>query len=335
MDSCVRRVVGCAFAVVRDHLRPAYDGAVEWLFMRTIKSIAFLTLSIVLAWPCFGWGPEGHRIIGDIATRYLSAKSKAAIKELLGDQSLADVSNWADEVRKDSAYDYLKPLHYINVPRSAAKIDLSRDCKNEQCVIGAINHYTEVLKNKNSTREEKITALKLIVHFVGDVHQPLHVSYAEDLGGNKVKVNFLGDSQRNLHAVWDSSLIEHQMKGDREAMEKDLFRKLTDKKLKQYRAAANPVDWGNESLTITRTLYKDVPRQGQIMVIDEAYCQRQAATINDRLSAAGVRLAALLNSIFGEDKPASHPTTRPATQPATAPATTTADSPASQPAEQQ
>jgi hypothetical protein len=289
-------------------------------------------LMLATALPCLGWGPEGHRVIGDIATRYLSAKSKAAIKDLLGDQSLADVANWADEVRKDPAYDYLKPLHYINVPRSAAKVDLARDCKNEQCVIGAINHYSEVLKNKNSTREEKITALKLIVHFVGDVHQPLHVSYEDDRGANLVKVNYLGDPTKNLHGVWDSSLVEQCTKGNCDEYEKSLLRGMTDARLKRYRASANPSDWANESLTITRSLYRDVPQGGKVMVIDQKYCDWSGPVIDERLSAAGVRLAALLNGIFGEDKAATRPMARPATRPATRPASAPATQPATQPA---
>ena len=301
--------------------------------MRRMILIDVIVMAVLLASPCFGWGPDGHRIIGDIATRYLSPKARAAIKDLLGDQSLADVSTWADEVRKDSAYDYLKPLHYINVPRNAAKVDMARDCKNEQCVIGAINHYTAVLKNRQSTRDERVTALKLLVHFVGDVHQPLHVSYEDDRGANWVKAQFFDQGEKNLHAIWDESLIDHRMHasgppggppggsaggsgGEREAFEKDLFRRLTEKKLKEWRGVTSPVEWANESLAITRRLYKDVPGQaqvqgqGQLMQIGEAYFEKNIGTVEDRLTAAGVRLAALLNTIFGDEKPTTRPSTK-------------------------
>ena len=297
--------------------------------LRRIILVNLVVLAVILASPCFGWGPDGHRIIGDIATKYLSAKSKAAIKDLVGEQTLADAGNWADEIRKDPQYDWAKPLHYINVPRDAEKVDLQRDCPDEKCVIGAINHYAGVLKSKTSTHDEKVIALKLLVHFVGDVHQPMHVSYEDDRGGNLVKATFLDQPFRNLHSIWDESLIAHRMNGDRAAMVKDLEAKLTDKKLKDLRSATNPVAWANESLAITRQLYKDVPAHGETMHLGQEYYQQHIGTVEDRLTAAGVRLAAMLNSIFGDDKPASRPArgagaaSAPASAPATSPVSPT------------
>jgi ankyrin repeat protein/S1-C subfamily serine protease len=280
-------------------------------------ALGFITLVLVIqAAPCLGWGPDGHRIIGDIATKYLSAKSKAAIKELLGEQTLADAGNWADEIRKDPQYDWVKPLHYINVPRDAAKVDLKRDCPDDKCVLGAINHYAAVLKDKSATHDDKVIALKLLVHFVGDVHQPLHVSYEDDRGANSIKTRvFDQPKERNLHAVWDETLIERRMNGDRSAMEEAMLKQVTDAKLKKWRAATNPVEWANESLTITRQLYKDVPPNGQVMTIDEAYYAKHIDTVEDRLTAAGVRLAAMLNGIFGEDRAAATMRTSQTTTP--------------------
>jgi hypothetical protein len=267
---------------------------------------------------CAGWGPDGHRIIAEIAERYLQPGTRAAIRELLGDESLADASNWADRVRDNPAYDWSKPMHHINVPRPANKVDLSRDCNNDGCVIAAITRYAGVLRDRKAPRDQRIEALKFLVHFVGDVHQPLHVSYADDRGGNQIKVTWFGDSNWNLHAVWDSALIQRDMSNDREVMVARLIDGITNKELREWRSSMNPIVWANESLTITRQLYRDLPADKQL---DEAYYDASIATVEARLSAAGVRLAMVLNDILGDshrsrdEEPAEEQPPAPATQP--------------------
>ena len=147
-----------------------------------------LLLVLILSIPCFGWGRDGHKITGTIATHYLTPEAKAAVTALLGDQTLADVSTWVDEIRSDSAYRWASPLHYSNVKPGEAEFDLSRDCPERACVVSAINKYTEVLQTADASHGEKAEALKFLVHFVGDIHQPLHVSHAKDKGGNDIKV---------------------------------------------------------------------------------------------------------------------------------------------------
>lgn len=274
-----------------------------------------LLLAILCASPCFGWGPDGHRIIGLIAASYLNDKAKAAVKDLLGEQTLADVSNWADEVRNDPAFEWSKPLHYINVPRDAAKVDLKRDCAEDQCVIGAINKYAGILRKKDATREDRIQALKFLVHFVGDVHQPLHVSYADDRGANSVKVTFLGKPGCNLHAVWDTGLIEHRLNGGNWS---DMAKRIRDdapaESVKQWRKSSDPVDWANESLAMTRLLYTETPPDGQL---DDKYYELNIKVAEDRLAAAGIRLAALLNDIFTDNPATQSASTMPASAPTT------------------
>ncbi len=115
-------------------------------------------------------------------------------------------------MRSDHTYDWIKPLHYINVPRGADHVDLARDCPGGQCVAGAIIKYRDMLKDPQATPEDKLLALRLLVHFVEDLHQPMHVGYADDKGGNMITLTLLG-KPTNLHAVWDSGIIEDRLAG--------------------------------------------------------------------------------------------------------------------------
>lgn len=273
--------------------------------------------------PCGAWGPDGHRIIADIAEQYLSPQAKAAIKDLLGDQSLADASNWADQIRERPEYEWTSPLHYINVPRNATKVNLERDCGHDKCVVAAIDKYAGVLRDPKSTRVQRIEALKFLVHFVGDVHQPLHVSYEDDKGGNFVKVTWMGDATWNFHAVWDSALIQRKMNGDRQAMIKEIEQGITGANLRKWRESLNPTAWANESLGITRSLYRKLPANREL---DSAYFNGNIGTVENQLAAAGVRVAALLNDIFSPT-PAS-----PSPQPVeTQPAQSQPEAPTTQP----
>ena len=288
--------------------------------------VAFVALGI--AQSTIAWGPDGHSIIALIADRYLQPRTRAAIKELLGDDSLADASNWADRLRDNPAYDWSKPLHYINVPRDASTVNLPRDCKDDACVVAAITTYAAVLRNRKAPREQRIEALKFLVHFVGDVHQPLHVSYADDRGGNQVRVSWFDETDWNFHAVWDSALIQRDMKGDRELMARRLAAGISSTDLRQWRSTMNPSVWANESLKITQKLYANLPADKQL---GQAYYDANIATVEQRLSAAGVRLSMVLNDILGDGRHArdvqssTAESDQPATQPAapnSAPATT-------------
>lgn len=287
------------------------------------RSIACAALAVSL-WisPCRAWGPDGHRIIGDIAMKHLRPAAKRAVAELLGDQSLADACNWADEIRKNPAYDWAKPLHYINVPKGALIVDLNRDCPEGNCVVSAIRRYSMVLRDPRAPREQRVEALKFLIHFVGDVHQPLHVSYAEDRGGNTVRVTFCGQPDWNFHSVWDDAMIKRRMVGDREAMTKRIEASISNSDVIRWQRATDPREWANESLAITRRLYRELPADH---VLDEKYFQHNIDTVEDRLAAAGVRLAATLNSLFPEaasrGEGAADASSRPAaaTRPQTAP----------------
>ncbi len=171
----------------------------------TIALAAILIRSV-----CFAWGRDGHRITGFIAAKYLTPQAAAAVKDLLGEQTLADVSTWPDEIRRERKH--TAPWHYANPAPDSTGFNLERDCPDEGCVVSAIIKYSYVLRDKSAPRKDRVEALKFVVHFVGDVHQPLHLGRKRDRGGNDIKVRFF-ENDTNLHSLWDSSMIRRTKKG--------------------------------------------------------------------------------------------------------------------------
>ncbi len=201
----------------------------------TIALAAILIPSV-----CFAWGRDGHRITGFIAAKYLTPQAAAAVKDLLGNASLADVSTWADEIRRKRKN--TEPWHYVNVDPSHDRFDL--DCPEQGCVVSAIIEYSHVLRDKSASRQERIEALKFVVHFVGDIHQPLHVSHARDRGGNDIKVTFF-ENRTNLHSLWDSGMIRRTKKSWTEYA-KELAANITPQQRILY-GTLDPVIWATES----------------------------------------------------------------------------------------
>ncbi len=219
---------------------------------------------------------------------------RAAIRDLLGDESLADVSTWADEIRRKRKN--TAPLHYADPLPGSGEFNLERDCPKVGCVVSAIIEYSHVLRDKNASRQDRVEALKFLVHFVGDVHQPLHVSYARDRGGNDIKVTFF-ENRTNLHSLWDSGMIRHTKKGWTEYAT-ELAANITPQQRIQY-GTLDPVAWATESYQLARSNAYTIPKDGRI---GQDYFDKNIPVIERRLSAAGMRLAALLNVIFDETK---------------------------------
>ncbi len=264
-----------------------------------------LLLCFLVASPCFGWGRDGHKIASSIATHYLTPEAKGAIARLLGNQSLADVSTWADEIKSDRSYRWASPLHYANVKPGAEGFDLERDCPPQGCVVSAIIKCTGLLRGKGAGPAERTEALKFLVHFVQDVHQPLHVSRARDRGGNDIKVEFFHD-RTNLHWVWDSGLIRCTKKRW-PAYAAELQRSITPEQLAEWSRATAPVEWATESYKLAMSHAYAIPKDGQL---GRPYFERCIPIVDRRLAMAGVRLATLLNAIFAEGA-----VPNPATQP--------------------
>ncbi len=254
------------------------------------------------------WGPQGHRLVALVATDRLTPAARLNVAWLLGDASLPDIAVWADQQVVDNSQ--TGPWHYVNVPLAATSYERDRDCPLQpgvtagsandrwrDCVVDRILYHQQRLRNTLLDRADRATALKFLVHFVGDLHQPFH-ALAVARGGNDIPVVAFGspictraDGTRyscNLHGVWDSTLIDHRQLSDRQYLD-ELSRQIRQHSWDRV-ATGLPVEWAMESHALAKAVL--LPAQG---VVDETYYGAQIAAIDKRLSLGGLRLAAMLN----------------------------------------
>ena len=246
--------------------------------------------SMLLPAAAWAFGRTGHQQICQLAYQQANAATQQQIDALLQfkpGQTFAKGCVWPDEARNEPAFSYSKPYHFINVKRDARKVE-HKDCASVGCLLSAIRHHSAVLKTTQNSLE-KLQSLLFLSHFVGDLHQPLHVSYADELGGNKTAVYFLKQPS-NLHGVWDRALLTElgYEQNDRLLAEKLLNISATQQKKWQQ---GDALSWANESLAQTITIYQ---RYRPGMLLDEAAIKRDGPIAERRLQQAAVRLAALL-----------------------------------------
>jgi hypothetical protein len=225
-------------------------------------------------------------VVAELAGERLSPGTAAAVRELLGGQALADASTWADEIRDGRGGS--GPLHFVNIPITAAAYDPSRDCPGGRCIIAAIDSFAGVLADAEVPRPERAEALRFLVHLVADLHQPLHVGDNHDKGGNQTQVR-LGDTGTNLHAVWDGQLIE-ALGLDERAYLARLHARMRTLDLAAYERGT-VVSWAMEGHRVARDLAYRFPRNRRL---DSAYVRAGLEQVDLALIKAGVRLAAVL-----------------------------------------
>ena len=262
-----------------------------------LKTIARVTLTLALlsaAAVLGAWGNEGHQIVGRIAEANLTPKAKQAVDRILATEDLPRAATWADRIRPFPEYAWSKPLHYADLSRGESEFVLSRDCPSEGCVVQAIHDYAAALGDPGTPREMQLTSLRFLAHFVGDVHQPLHVGFAEDKGGNDISVSFFGKTSK-LHAVWDTGLIRRLDGNNWETTAARLAASVKPAEKSEWAASLDPTDWANESHQLAVSVaYK--ARDGE--TVTEQYVQRATPVVEAQLKKAGIRLAAVLNQIF-------------------------------------
>ncbi len=262
--------------------------------MNLRPGLAVLTASLLLlpnpqAW---AWGSEGHHIIADIAWDHLTPAARENVKQFLEGGDLASISTWADDIRPDRPE--TAPWHYVNIPPDSAGYD-PKDCPNDNCVVAQINRFAQILGDPSQPFAARSEALKFLVHFVGDLSQPMHAT-ADARGGNDVPVTAFGAAQCgtrpcNLHSVWDSELIAHT------GLSQHRYVKLLEKMITAdhlQAGSADPVAWANDSLQLAKQAW--VQPQSDI---DEPYYQRERPVVDQQLALAGLRLAQLLNKELG------------------------------------
>lgn len=240
--------------------------------------------------PALAWGPEGHRIVGELAARQLRPATAAAVTALLAGEpepTLAGVANDADLHKTDAT----GPLHYINFPPGRCDYQPARDCPDGRCVIAAIERAAAVVGDRQAASADRRQALKDLVHFVADLHQPLHAGRAEDRGGNRVPLRWQG-APHNLHQHWDGLLIR-AIGTDATRLAASLARR---RKPAASTLAGPPAAWARQSCALVASA--DFYPAAE--TFDEAaYRRRWQPVLETQLQRAGLRLAAQLELALG------------------------------------
>ncbi|MGE3975472.1 MAG: S1/P1 nuclease [Bdellovibrionales bacterium] len=281
-------------------------------FLTVAFSTAFSLVALFASQKSFAWGDTGHRVVGQIAENHLSDSTRNKLAKIIGDETLAIAATWADDVRSDPKYKFQDSFHFVTIPDG---MDYNSSPKNpDGDIIVAIQSMSQVLKSKKSTPEEKVRAVRLLAHFVGDIHQPHHVGNEKDRGANWCIVKLFG-SFTNLHSVWDSGIIDSTKLSyteiakhlDRESRAPESAKKAWQKD--------DVLVWAKESQSLRNDLYpapvNDAPPRSYCKTRNEDrvpnelvpslsydYRFKYKDLMEERMLKAGIRLAGLLNRLL-------------------------------------
>lgn len=257
-----------------------------------IKQVLIAAMAIMVSFSSYAddWGQKGHRATASIATKYLSGKTRKAIEKLLGDETLVTVSTYADEIKSYDQYRKYSSWHYVNVDSGLTYTESEKNKYGD--IVSAIKTCEEVLKSESSSKEDKIFHLKLLVHFIGDLHQPLHLGHADDKGGNDFQVLWFNDGT-NLHSLWDTKMIESYGMSYSELSKN--FGKVTKKEFKSI-SAGGLLSWVQEGQDLAEQVYNSAEIGEKLSY---RYSADNMSLVTEQLQKGGVRLAKVLNDIFG------------------------------------
>jgi nuclease S1 len=316
---------------------------------RTARFVLLLVSAVFAAHSALAWGCKGHQTVALLAERNLTPEARQFVEKLLSENPvdpklkrycggatrdlLADSSTWPDDVRNDAKNG---PWHYIDIPRGAPHGPLAPFCGNEGCVTKAIAEQLAILKDKTAAAGKRADALRYIIHFVGDLHMPLHATTNNDEGGNCVPVRYFRRKPHefhnsytpNLHAVWDTAILERDMEGAEPAEFAEFLTQVFSNDIPKWQSAGIHVeDWAWESHDLADSLVygqltPSVPVESPVAVhscaddnnigdrmlhlqvsIGEKYQQVTAPVVEQRIAQAGIRLALILNEAAGFAQP--------------------------------
>ena len=252
-----------------------------------------LTIIILSLFNLEDWGSTGHRVVAEVANNYITNKTKDKINEILNDETLVNVSTYADDIKSDSRYDQFYDWHFLNMELDDDYEDIIPSEKGD--VFIAINRCIDILESDSSSDSEKSFYLKLLVHFVGDLHQPLHIGRYEDRGANRVYVKWFGRNS-NLHRVWDSDMINsHNMSYSELAVNLSNPDFLVFTKETKDFERDDILDWVKEIHVYTNQIYADVSVDDNL---GYEYQYKNFGTVKELLLIGGIRLAKILNYLF-------------------------------------
>lgn len=280
------------------------------MFPARLRFLLFGVALALVAPSARAWGDDGHRVVGELGWRYLTPAARAAVSEALTDpgyESLALAATWPDTfARRFPEYDPMKPFHYVNVDAKAQGFMRQRDCANG-CVVTALTQFIALLESRDPglSLSERRRAIYWIAHFMGDIHQPLHIAHPDAKGGSATLLRFFeAKDLRSAHWIWDFGLIERRPPAafptsDAVASDQPAFRALADElaaqltpgKVKEFQRTLSPEALANEGLALSRR-YAYLKSTD---VVDAGYESSRWPIVATQLQKAGVRLAAVLN----------------------------------------
>lgn len=253
-----------------------------------MKKLIILILFISSVFTAFGWGATGHRAVSLIADKHLNKKARLALERILQGQPLAMTGPWMDDIRSDSLYDYAETWHYVTIEDGETYEKSKKNPTGD--LIEALERIIGELKSKKLSAKEEAEKLKMLIHLIGDIHQPLHVG-RNDQGGNSIKLTWFG-ANSNLHRVWDSDMIDGSKLSYTELA--NALPKADAVRIKKLQSATIR-DMAAEAMTYRTQIY--AYGDGKL---GYQYNYKNFNTVLDQISKAGIRLAGILNDIYGK-----------------------------------
>ena len=253
--------------------------------------IVIAAVLLLLSNPLQAFSKTGHQLICDMAYQLVGDATRLQIDNLIAAspyQQFSQSCSWADEMRADPAFDYASALHYVNFSRNNQQVTAA-DCPAHGCILSAITEMQQRLRQDKTDWQ----ALLFLAHFIGDLHQPLHVSFADDLGGNRTAVYFYG-LPNNLHGIWDFALLKQLGYETDHSKATTLFNRISAKQRLAWQQG-EVLGWANESAALTVKIYQQYTPG---MLIDDSYVRHYQAVVEQRLQQGAVRLAFVLDQVL-------------------------------------
>jgi hypothetical protein len=257
---------------------------------RLIARLFVLIPALLIPGHALAWAPEGHQIVAAIAERELDPKARAAVASLLGNPDIMVLdSSWADEIRQQRPE--TTSWHYVNIEVGSGGYNAAQDCGDANCVVAQIGRDEKILSDPHASKDAKAEALRFLIHFVADLHQPLHAADRNDKGGNDELFRRHG-KRVSLHQIWDQEVVA-ALGNNSLHVAAEVDASLTPSEKAQF-AQGTVEDWTNESFDLAeREIYAHLPER-----LPEDYAQKESVIARQQLARAGIRLAAILNRIF-------------------------------------
>jgi len=290
--------------------------------------VFYLIYLSLFAQQCISWGEDGHKMIAQIAANMLNPTAQGIVTQFIGSSTLADIAPLPDTYAHTTQGAWSEPCHYVNMPKGATNFTYPDDCPGPCCVVSSIYNYTKLLSEQQTNPtpcdidddDAEPCPLEFLVHFVGDVHQPLHVGFGYDEGGNEVAITFFGQDM-NLHHCWDTGIIDY-WNSDWSSAASELENMIGNEtaQVTEYEGITSPVDWADESFHYvlntcynftdngetqfvknyqkTKSNINIIEKRQTVPALGQKYYDVNLPIIQQRLIAAGVRLGTLLNAIL-------------------------------------